>query len=142
MESLTEGVITVFYKKRGDKTDLDNYRPISLLNSDSKIIAKILANRLRAVMDKIISPTQTYTILCRNIHDSIFTQKKVRAMRNEKGFWLATDLSKAFDRVEHCFLISTLSCLGFGEIFRGWILLDRLLYETAESRIKMQRLSF
>ena len=51
-------VVSLVFKK-GEKTDLKNYRPISLTNTDYKLLAHILANCLHKVLDKIISPDQT-----------------------------------------------------------------------------------
>lgn len=63
--SFSEGVITIFYKNKGDKNNLDNYRPISLLNTDYKILTKTLANRVKTVVDSIIDHTQAYSIAYR-----------------------------------------------------------------------------
>ena len=63
------GIIRLLYKK-GDRKDVGNWRPISLLNVDYKIVAKVLANRLKTVLGSIIHPDQTCTILGRSIHDN------------------------------------------------------------------------
>ena len=51
-------VITLIHKK-GDKKLLKNYRPISLTNTDYKIIAFVFARRLQTIIDKLISNSQT-----------------------------------------------------------------------------------
>jgi hypothetical protein len=56
------GVVRLLYKK-GEHTNMSNWRPISLLNTDYKIIAKALANRLRLVTGAVVHPDQTCTIL-------------------------------------------------------------------------------
>uniref|UniRef100_A0A3B4ALQ4 Reverse transcriptase domain-containing protein n=1 Tax=Periophthalmus magnuspinnatus TaxID=409849 RepID=A0A3B4ALQ4_9GOBI len=111
-------VITLLHKK-DSKLDLENYRPISLLNTDYKILTKILANRLRLVIASVISPTQSYSVPHRDIANNILTNN--------------VDFRKAFDRVEHSFLWDVLRQFGFGDTFISWI---QLLYQNARSRVK------
>jgi len=61
------GVIRLIPKKDKDLTDVKNWRPISLLNTDYKLIAHILANRLQLVLPFIISKDQSGYIKTRNI---------------------------------------------------------------------------
>ncbi len=49
------GIITSIHKKGKNRLYLNNWRPISLLNTDYKIIAKLLAVRLQAVLPSIIN---------------------------------------------------------------------------------------
>lgn len=55
----TEACVTLIAKKGKDLTDCASYRPISLPNTDAKILAKVLANRLESVLPKMISKDQT-----------------------------------------------------------------------------------
>lgn len=117
-DKLTEGIITLIYKKKGSKDKLDYYRPISVLNMDYKIIAKILAFKMRGVIKGIVTVTQTYGIPGREINDNIITVKHVVGILNrEGGCLLGIDLEKAFDRVEHSFLWEVLSKCFWGEIY-------------------------
>ena len=134
--SMSTGVLTILYKNRGSKLKLENYRPISLLNNDYKIIAKILANRLKKVLGSIISSTQAYSVPGRDIADIICTMRDViHHMNNdgEGGFVLNIDLNKAFDRVEHNFLFKAMESYGFGPRLIAWI---QLLYSNARSCVK------
>lgn len=56
------GLMKLIYKKKGEKTELKNYRPITMLNTDLKILAKILANRLKEIMPMIITTNQVYGV--------------------------------------------------------------------------------
>ena len=61
-ESVTTGVVTILFKNKGSRLELGTYRPISLLNHDYKILARVLAYRIKKVMGGIIAPTQAYSI--------------------------------------------------------------------------------
>ena len=133
-ETLTLGLITIIYKNRGDRSLLENYRPISLLNTDYKILAKVLANRLKSVIASIINWSQAYSIPGRDITDTILSVKEtINHMTKQGGIYLGVDLEKAFDRVEHQFLWAVLSKFGFGNNFINWI---KLLYNNAYSCVK------
>ena len=133
-DNFKNGIIAIFYKNKGEKERLENYRPISLLNTDYKIITKILANRLKTVIDTIIGKTQTYSIPDRNIGDTIITLTEInRQMGSKGGIWLGLDMEKAFDRVEHEYLFNVLERMGFGEKFKKWI---KILYTDVKSQIK------
>lgn len=72
------GVITLLYKKSGDKKCLKTYRPISLLNVDYKIIVIVMANRLKCVLPNIIiSDAQTYCIIEKDIADTVVIVKDI-----------------------------------------------------------------
>ena len=60
----------VLIPKKGNVEDIKDYMPISLLGGLYKILAKVLANRLRRVMDKVISPSQNAFVEGRQILDA------------------------------------------------------------------------
>uniref|UniRef100_A0A3Q2CLN8 Reverse transcriptase domain-containing protein n=1 Tax=Cyprinodon variegatus TaxID=28743 RepID=A0A3Q2CLN8_CYPVA len=132
--TFAQGVITIVYKNKGNQNDLENYRPISLLNTDYKIYAKILANRLNEVMSSIISPSQAYGIPQRNISNTILLLNyTIKTMSDSQGILFSVDFSKAFDRVEHNFLWAVLNKFGFGQLFINRL---QLLYANTESKVK------
>lgn len=132
--TFAQGIITIIHKNKGDKDNLENYRPISLLNTDYKIYSKILANRLKLVIGTIVSSSQAYGIPQRNISDTILSiNQTIQTMVQTQGLFLNVDFSKAFDRVEHNFLWAVLGKFGFGQSFIGRI---QLLYLNAESQVK------
>ena len=133
-QSLSKGIITLIYKNKGDRNNISNYRPISLLNTDYKILTKTLANRLKLTISQVISTNQAYSIPNRDIQDTILTiRDTIRGMKVQGGHLLTIDLEKAFDRVEHDFLFKVLGKMGYGEGFIEWV---KLLYRDARSVIK------
>ena len=107
-ESQKISVITLIYKK-GDKYLLKNYRPISLSNTDYKIIAQVLANRLHQVLPSMISHEQSGYVKNRLIGHNIrivedilyFTKKQ-----NIDSIITLLDFEKAFDSIEWNFIFN------------------------------------
>ena len=88
-QSLTElqkqGLITLLPKSGKDLELLTNWRPISLLNIDYKIATKAIANRLKKIINKIISPNQTGFIKGRYIGENIRLIQEVIEHLNNTG---------------------------------------------------------
>ena len=129
-----EGIIRLICKDKKNKDDLKFYRPISLLNTDYKIIAKTLANRLKCVLPHIIHPDQSYGIPGRTIQDNIiFTNAMFSYIeqKNIPAIYLNIDQEKAFDRVPHQYLFETIEKFGFGNNFIKWI---KILYNSMTSK--------
>lgn len=84
-DSLATGVLTILYKNKGSRVNLDNYRPLTLLNCDYKILAKVLANRVKNVMGGVISETQVYSVPGRDISDTVGTIRDVIKHMGEEG---------------------------------------------------------
>lgn len=133
-ESQRLAVITLLYKK-GEKADIKNWRPISLLNVDFKILSKCLANRLKKCMDTIVHQDQTCGIKGRTIFENIiFTQDAVfYANKHQKPLAvISVDQAKAFDRLNRTFLFRILKKFGFGDSFIHWI---QTIYTDTHSQI-------
>jgi hypothetical protein len=100
-----------------------DFRPISLCNVLYKIVAKVLANRLKLVLSAIISPNQSAFVPGCLITDNILVAYKAlhtmtTRMKGKKGnMAVKLDMSKAYDRVEWVFLEKTMRKLGFS---KGW----------------------
>lgn len=127
-ESMKIGVIKLVYKKHGDRAILKNYRPITMLNTDFKILAKVLANRVKAVLPEVIKTTQAYAVYGRDIADIVSSVRDtVMYMEEvgEGGYLVSVDLEKAFDRVEHEYLMNVVKEFGFGDTFQKWL---RIIY--------------
>jgi hypothetical protein len=68
---INKGQITLI-PKSGDQTRLGNWRPITLLGSLYKILAKILVGRVQTVLPHVIRPNQTDFVERRLILDNVF----------------------------------------------------------------------
>ena len=117
--SQRRGIITLIYKNN-DKTQLSNWCLISLLNTDYKLLAHMLQNRLKNVLDKLISPVQTGYIKgrfigqnIRVIQDWLYRRRTIRS-RSSSFFW---DFKKAFDTINHDFLLKPLDRFNIGDLF-------------------------
>lgn len=129
-----EALITLIPKKDRDLTDPANYRPVSLINVDCKVLAKILASRLEKVLPGIIHKDQVGFIKGRSSADNmrrLIHLMWLNASENTPITAVSLDANKAFDRVED-FLSSVVSNFGFGHIFRTWI---SLLYNNLRSAV-------
>ncbi|KAM7294320.1 hypothetical protein ISCGN_023826 [Ixodes scapularis] len=112
--------------KKGPIAETTDFRPISLLCCDYKILAKILARRLDIGLRKIIGPHQSYGIRGRSIARNLHVMRTVCEATAEGHQPLAVmqlDLRQAFDRVSHKFLLAALDHFGVGERLREWIAL-------------------
>ncbi len=111
-ETMSLVVITILYKNKGSRLKLQ------ILNTDYKILIKVLANRIKEIVGSIISPSQAYSIPGRDITDTVCTIIDVvdsMGKDGEGGLILCMDLNKAFDRVEHSFIEQVMRRFGFGE---------------------------
>ncbi|XP_060960654.1 uncharacterized protein LOC133031222 [Cannabis sativa] len=116
----------VLIPKKKNFLSMNNLRPIALCNVLYKIVSKVLANRMRGIIDKIISTTQSAFIPGRLISDNVMIAFEVmhylkRKTKGKKGFMaLKLDMSKAYDRVEWSYLQEIMSRMGFHD---KWIYL-------------------
>ena len=105
--SQRNGVITLLPKKDKDPMYVKNHRPITLLNTDYKIIAKVMANRLKSCLNEIIHEDQTGFMKGRNIGSNIRTITDLIEYCDSNdipGSIVLLDIEKAFDSVEHDYL--------------------------------------
>jgi hypothetical protein len=92
--------------------------PISLFNIVYKIITKFLANRLKTMLPKIISPLQSTFVPSRNIQDNIILAHELlhsfKSKKGKRGFmFLNMDMEKAFDKMECKFILFVMKHKGF-----------------------------
>lgn len=131
-----DGVITSIHKD-GDATAPANYRPITLLNTDYRLLAKALANRCLKHTPHLISHEQSAFLKGRNIGDSIMFLQLLPhqlAVQNVHGAYAAfLDFRKAYDTVNRQFLREVLRSLHVGDGFVKWVML--LLSHTKASAV-------
>lgn len=104
--------------------DVGDFRPISLVTSIYKLLAKVLAGRLREVLHYTIAREQNAFVPNRQMLDSVLVASEVIEFarnRNLKGYVLKLDFAKAYDRVDWFFLDRILAHKGFGVRWRKWI---------------------
>ena len=127
-----QGVMCLIFKGKGLNRELiSNWRPISLINFDYKLIAKTLSMKLLSCISKCIGPGQFAFIKGRRISDMLREIDDITEFGkfNKTGsIILSLDYAKAFDTLSLDSIIKALDHFGFGEKFIKWInilLLDR-----------------
>lgn len=135
--SFSMGRILLIYKK-GDAKSLNNYRPITLLNSDYKILTSMLSYRIRPHMANVVGPSQFGFTPGRSCDDNAmtlqFVLKKLNKSSSSESGVLFLDLEKAYDRISHEWLFYTLEKLNFP---RTLLSLVKLLYASATSVVSI-----
>ena len=134
-ESQRRAVISLIYKK-GDPEDISNYRPISVLSHDVKILGRVLVKRMHRVNDKLIFSDQTGLkgrFIGESTRQFIDTFEYLHVTK-QPAIILLLDQAKAFDRVSWSFLHRVLEHCGFSVSFRRWI---GRLYENPTASIKI-----
>ena len=127
-------VFSLLYKK-GDPENLENWRPISLLNVDYKILARVLAERLQKILPKIISLDQQGYIKNRFIGYNIRQIQDIIDYTDAldiEGAVLFLDFKKAFDTVEWDFMHCVLRKFGFKGYFIEWV---KIMYTNISSSV-------
>jgi hypothetical protein len=112
-------VITLLPKKE-NAIQIQQYRPICLLNVSFKIFTKVATNRIAEVAQKVIRPTQTAFIPGRHILEGVVVlHETIHEMHRSKmdGVIFKIDFEKAYDKVKWSFLQQALRMKGFNTIW-------------------------
>ena len=135
-DSASTGIINLIPKPQKDMRRIKNLRPITLLNSDYKVMEKVIANRMLPAMDHIIHPDQKGFMRHRRISTNTRKILDLIKIANEdalEAMILSLDFEKCFDKIEFQAITGSLDFFGFGEEIKRWM---QLLYKNF--RVKIQ----
>lgn len=128
------GWMCPIYKKK-DPTDIANYRPITLLNTDYKIMTKTLALQIVEAIHKMIHPDQAGFIPKRSIFNHIRLASTIinyAEVMEVDGVIVALDQEKAYDKIRHDYLWKTLDTFNLPNLLINTV---RSLYENAFTQV-------
>ena len=128
------GWMCPIYKKK-DPTEISNYRPITLLNTDYKIFTKVLGIQLMDEIEYMIHEDQAGFIPKRSIFNQIRLAKtiiKYTELTNEDGAIVALDQEKAYDKIRHDYLWSALERFNVPQTFIQTV---KSLYQNVHTRV-------
>ena len=135
-ESQRTGIITLLYKGSGPKSEPSSYRPLTLLNTDVKLLGRALSDRWLTSANRVIDDTQTAFLPQRWIGDNILAHLEMvefAETQQAPGCLAFLDFSKAYDRLDRDWLGRTMQALGFGSNARRWV---RLLHSDLFARVR------
>jgi len=137
--SMCHAILSPIYKDKGSKDDQSMYRPISVTTIPYRILAKCIAQKLSLAVPTLVGdpqvghcPGRTYDENVRLVRQTIHDINKNRP--GEGGIMLCLDNAKAFDRLQHAFMIDVLRAFNLPE---DVIHAVKTLYSNVETRVKL-----
>ena len=135
-DSVIEGTITCIPKTGKERNLLQNWRPLTLLNSTYKFFSSIIAKRIKNTLEFIINPDQTGFISNRFIGENtrlLLDTLQYCEANSVRGLMIIVDYAKAFDTIEWPFIEFSLKKFGFGEFIINSV---KLLQKDSFSKIE------
>ena len=124
-EGSQTGLVVLIYKEGGKpRDDPDSYRPITLLNCDVKLVAKVMVLRMGNELDTVIDGTQTAFVPGRWIGDNVlFHLEELEYVQATQAAAciVGLDYNKAYDRVHRGWLDRSMEALGVPLAARRWV---------------------
>ena len=117
------GIISLSPKRNRDPRRIKSWRPIILLCADYKLLAKIIANRMKMQLEMIIHRDQTGFLYGRNLSDNlrkVIDTVRIADQRKLNKLLISIDFEKAFDKVDYEALSGALKYLNFGPNMINW----------------------
>uniref|UniRef100_A0A803J2T7 Reverse transcriptase domain-containing protein n=1 Tax=Xenopus tropicalis TaxID=8364 RepID=A0A803J2T7_XENTR len=134
--SWRRGIVSLLFKK-GDRERLENFRPITLLNVDYKVMAKLISLRVKPFLNVLIHPDQVCGVPGRTMAESLNVIRDAIWYSNDRKQKLAIlslDFEKAFDRVSHEYLFKVLRKMALPDFIVNGI---KVLYNSCFSQISI-----
>ena len=106
--------------KEANPGSFDRFKPISLCNASYKILAKLMANIIKPLLGKLISPSQSGLVKGRHILDNVIqVQEAMHSshQRKEQGMLIKLDMANAFNSVKLSLIYRVLRAFGFNYDF-------------------------
>ena len=129
--SFLDGAISTLFKDKGERDLPANYRPLTLLGCDYRLLAKVLANRLGPCLAEAIGLEQSAFLKDRGIGQNIMLLQmlpQLLKLQNRSAAIAFCDFAKAYDTIDRGFLLAAMDAMGAGEGFISWV--DTLLTDT------------
>ena len=134
--------VTRLVSKVSGIPEVSELRPITLLNSDYKILSKLLVKRVKPCLPSVIRSSQLCTVNDKNIlfgvNNILSTIFYVNNLKHKKACLLSLDFFKAYDRVVLDYLLKVMSKMNFSNKFCQWI---RMLHDGAQTRFILESLT-
>ena len=135
-ESQGQGVV-VLVPKTPHSASLSEYRPLTMLNADYKILARVINKRMLPLLPQVLDPAQVGPGTDRDITASLCDVRDTishHELTQDPAALVSIDLAGAFNHVHHDFLFHLLERLGFGDTFVSWL---RCLYTGCSSQVEI-----